>query len=191
MLKKCGRCEQDKELSDFPKRRISKDGHEGTCRSCRTKNKLDWYSRNIEKYRKTNKKWANNNKEKIKQKNHKWAKENQSFIVEYRLKNAEILRKQAREWQKNNPARCVKNVNMRRARKIQRTPPWLSKEHHDSMLEMYELSRKITKDTGVKHDVDHIIPLNGKNVSGLHVPWNLQIIPAHENRKKSNKVIFD
>jgi len=80
---------------------------------------------------------------------------------------------------------------MRRARKIQRTPPWLSKEHHDSMLEMYELSRKITKDTGVKHDVDHIIPLNGKNVSGLHVPWNLQIIPAHENRKKSNKVIFD
>lgn len=53
------------------------------------------------------------------------------------------------------------------------------------------MSRSISKKTGTQHHVDHIIPLQGKLVSGLHVPWNLRIIPAHENLSKSNKIIED
>ncbi len=54
-------------------------------------------------------------------------------------------------------------------------------------LTIYREARRVTKLTGTWHHVDHIIPLNGKDVCGLHVPWNLQILTAVDNMFKSNK----
>ena len=53
--------------------------------------------------------------------------------------------------------------------------------------ELYEQCALLTRNTGIKHEIDHIVPLNGKNVSGLHVHWNLQIIKATDNRIKGNR----
>ena len=76
-----------------------------------------------------------------------------------------------------------------RAKKLKAMPAWLTKDHHNEILEFYTKAKKLSmllKDEEPLH-VDHIVPLNGENVSGLHVPWNLRVVTAEENRSKGNK----
>jgi 5-methylcytosine-specific restriction endonuclease McrA len=75
----------------------------------------------------------------------------------------------------------------RRADKIQRTPKWIKDVFVDEIKVIYNRANLIKKFTGEAWHVDHIVPLKGKKVSGLHVPWNLQLLPASENLTKSNK----
>lgn len=56
----------------------------------------------------------------------------------------------------------------------------------EKIKEVYERCRAISEETGIPHEVDHIIPLQGETISGLHVHQNLQILTAEENRSKSN-----
>ena len=74
-----------------------------------------------------------------------------------------------------------------RASKINRTPKWVDKDHLWLIKQAYELAVLRTKMLGFTWHVDHIIPLNGKTVSGLHVIENIQVIPGVENLLKNNK----
>lgn len=67
-------------------------------------------------------------------------------------------------------------------------PPWLTEAQKQEIADLYWLSRDACLTTGERYEVDHIIPLIGKDICGLHVPWNLQVLPADLNRKKSNNV---
>lgn len=75
----------------------------------------------------------------------------------------------------------------RRAAKLDRTPCWLTDEALLLIADFYYLAKALTESSGVKYVVDHIIPLQGETVSGLHVPSNLQLLTEAENASKRNK----
>lgn len=74
-----------------------------------------------------------------------------------------------------------------RAAKLKRTPKWLTAEQHAQIREWYYAAALASQGTGFPWHVDHVVPLRGRNVSGLNVPWNLQLLPGVDNQKKSNR----
>ncbi len=68
----------------------------------------------------------------------------------------------------------------------QAQPPWVETE---SLRVFYVRAKELERDTGIPHHVDHIVPLRGKSVCGLHVPWNLQVLPAEDNLRKGNRIL--
>lgn len=86
-----------------------------------------------------------------------------------------------RNWALNNPALVAINARQRKSAIKQAAPKWLTKEQWREMDDLYRECRRLTKETGIPHHVDHIVPLRGGIVSGLHVPWNLRVITAIEN----------
>lgn len=100
--------------------------------------------------------------------------------------NRERVREIQRKHEKNNRAkRTAKNAKYFAAKDL-RTPSWLTQKDISAIREFYILAAEKTKETGMIWHVDHIVPLRGELVSGLHVPWNLQIMPGKENYTKRN-----
>jgi 5-methylcytosine-specific restriction endonuclease McrA len=90
----------------------------------------------------------------------------------------------SRKYRETNKGYYASQSAKRRSAKLERTPGWVEQDDIDAL---YVLARKLTELTGVPMDVDHIIPLQGSSVSGLHVPRNLQLLARPLNRSKHNK----
>lgn len=132
----------------------------------------EYYQDNIDKVKAANKQRYEDFPEKGKAASKKWAEDNS----ERKLENH-------RKWHKQNPSKRAAYNAQHRAAKINRTPPWADKEAIDAI---YEEARALQEATGIPHHVDHIYPLRGEKVSGLHVEGNLRAVPAKVNLTKSN-----
>lgn len=121
-------------------------------------------------------------------------------LREYAKKDRKSENIRVEKWRKNN---LVKEREKARLRAKSRLPERCANEGRRRFLknkssstipfcevykikQLYKKCDKMSKETGVKHHVDHIIPLKGKNVCGLHRLCNLQILTAEENLRKSN-----
>lgn len=185
-MKICCKCNTEKPLSEFQKRKYSTTGITSRCKPCI---KEDRAPRIARERAQTIKKYHENHAERLQAQR------------DYQAANREKYRKACKKWRKANPviqkfssyrweqanhahtaARAMRNYTTKR----KRTPKWLSKEQHEEMLSFYTAARWLTEKSGVKHNVDHVVPLHGVDVCGLHVPWNLQILTQRENIQKYN-----
>lgn len=80
-------------------------------------------------------------------------------------------------------AEALANGAARRAGIESATPSWADRA---AIRKVFADCISRSRETGVKHEVDHVVPLRGKLVKGLHIHTNLRIITAIENRAKSN-----
>lgn len=108
-----------------------------------------------------------------------------SRIRHGKSKTLEYHREAHRRWAAKYPAKALANVKRRREDFRHRVPKWLTKSHWKQINAFYLVAARKTKETGIPHCVDHIHPLRGKLLSGLHVPWNLQVLTVADNARKS------
>jgi hypothetical protein len=187
MYKTCSKCREQKLLIDFHKDCSCKDGYKYSCKICLKQHYVD----NKEQF--TN--YYNENREQILVARAKYRDENKIKLIESRkqsyLLNRDKFVKAQRKYRDSNPEIFSAKDARRRAAKLRALPKWLTKAEHEQIKELYEVARMFKLYTGQEYHVDHIVPLQGDNVCGLHVPWNLQVIPARENIQKSNKLQED
>jgi hypothetical protein len=136
-------------------------------------------------------KWHEHNKEKTKILKHEWHLKNAEYkrnkTKEYYKNYTEKAISSIKKWKQNNPGKVSAIEANRRANFLLRTPKWLTHEQLEQIYIKYSLAEWCSNVMHEKYHVDHIVPLQGKCVSGLHVPWNLQVIRAKENLSKGNR----
>ena len=205
-MKFCNTCKTEKPLSDFNKHKRMRDGLASQCRECkkitdakyRAENpekiaagKAKCYQRKKDHYNKKSLEWAHNNPEARKEIVNRSYQNNResklAYSAEYRAKNKHKYKVWVKEWVERNRDLDRAKHARRRAAKLSATPDWLSKDQLSEIQNFYSLARDCEIITGESYHVDHIIPLQGKNICGLHVPWNLQVLPSDLNQSKSNK----
>ena len=153
-----------------------------------------WRAENSERAKEISSNNYQDNKDLVLKRTNDYYHDNKSVYNEYKRKWRENNRDRASQTTKAYRAKNIERVRLndimhsskRRALKTQCVPSWADL---NAIRSIYAECQKVTMETGIEHHVDHIIPLKGRNVTGLHVESNLRIITKSENCRKSNKLI--
>jgi hypothetical protein len=197
--KTCSKCNETKTVDLFYKRSDLTGKYTSHCRACKrahdnahcalpeTKKKRAEYSKKLRStpeykakesaykyvyYRLPEKREAGKIKQRIR-------RLNPEVVQQERLRDA--------AYAKANPEKFAMKTRKRKVAKLQRTPFWLNAGQQFEMECIYKYCASL-RSIGLDYEVDHIVPLQGKTVSGLHAPWNLQVITASENASKGNRL---
>lgn len=176
---------------------------------------LRYYHRNKEKIKRNRAIYRQDNLNKIKEQAYQYRNKNKEKIAKkdkvrysrlkilgllkvkrkrYSAENKEAFLNKNRNfqkvWRQKNPARVRELKQKRRAAKLQAIPIWYAELDSFVLNEAYLLCKDREKLTGIKWEIDHMIPLQANNVCGLHVWNNFQVIPSFLNQSKRNKMIY-
>lgn len=152
---------------------------------CRNHYNQWWLKENPGKKASYCKRYYKQNKSVILEKQKEYRKNHPEYldpIRKWHKDHPERVKEIKNSWRKNNLAYHAAKEAKRRASKLNATPDWLTKKQLAEIKKIYE-------SCPAAHHVDHIVPLKGKTVCGLHVPWNLQYLPAVDNLRKSNRLM--
>ena len=166
-MKRCCRCKETKEFDQFHKNRSTVDGYNFICKPCKKVTARQSYERHKEDVL--------------------------GRISEYYRGNEERLKEYAREYGKTNRHRWREMANERqklREAQKKKTSVFADQDLNELVFgEAESLAKLRTEITGVPHQVDHIVPLRGKTVSGFHVWHNIRVIPRSENLSKGYQLV--
>lgn len=193
--KTCISCCQTKSVNFFYKRKDSPDGYRNDCKECRIKSSNRNFCENRDEINR--KKMERHNKKVLENPNfyaERYAKNKDKMRVwdaDHYRQNKDRIKAKVKRWAEENRGKSNAIKKAYKAARSRACPPWArnDKALRAQMDEVYERAYKISIETGVKHHVDHVVPIRGKTVSGLHVPWNLQVLPGSENCRKSNRLL--
>lgn len=202
-MKTCKGCGICKPLDEFYAAKGPKDGRQGRCKEC-TKLKqrehaaadveanrrrvADWRKADPERARESRRASNAKHREAIKHRKRLYYLANSGHIKRatdaFRRATKDRQAIYAKRYRQKNPGRDVAKVRARQASKIQRTPIWADLQ----LIRDIYLLAAIYRSFGHDVHVDHGYPLRGREVCGLHVPENLHIITARDNRSKGNRM---
>lgn len=169
-LKRCSSCKQVKSTAEFHIRRASNDGRAYRCPDCVKAFSKKWRQANPDAFSI----WHAENREHRSQTHRQW-----------RERNIEQRKKAYAEWAKANPHKVNALIAKRNAIKRHALAPWADQ---NAIRAIYAEASRLTRETGIRHEVDHIYPLQGEICCGLHVENNLQILTKVENIRKKNRM---
>lgn len=181
----CSKCLISKSLSEFRKNKVYRGEHTCWCKPCEKQYQAEFFKKNQKDISARHKNYRQYNPEKHRFYVREWKKRNLSYVSRsndlrrerYKNDKDKILSRNKNFYNKNKKVFLAKNAK-RKAVSLMACPKWACKKE----------IRDFYKKCPDGYHVDHIIPLQGKNVCGLHVIWNLQYLTPEENLRKGNKV---
>ena len=186
--KSCSKCGEEFPLSNF---NLYKCKPRSYCKACHTSSVVKWQRENKEKYNARKLAWLDKNYPDRPRRKPKMPDEIRATRIReqkaaWRIKNVEKMASARRLWDLNNRHKILEKTRRYQASKRNAVPLWADKE---TMSEFYRKAKELTISSGIRYEVDHIIPLVSNIVCGLHCEDNLQVLPIMDNRAKSNKLI--
>lgn len=184
--KRCPRCGEVKIVSEFDKNKARHDGLASICKICKTEDRKNYIKKNPTKYKQKRREQYLKHKDSEADSNKKYRRNNaikfKVYSVNYKNRHPDRVKASQEKYRKNNLSKFAAKSAKRRA--VQKNSTF---EVDSKINRVYAVARMLTKLTGKEYQVDHIVPLKGVNVCGLHAYNNLCVIPAKDNLKKGNK----